>query len=229
MDSTHKLAIRLVEKSKAMECVLMAERQTSGIGKFGRSWESPRGNLFASLLKRFPLPQQEPGQLSLTTAAAVHKAISRYIPSNLYLHWPNDVYHQKSKIAGILITVINSWAVVSIGINVNCSPGLDNTASLKEVCGGEVVASERMLKDVLIALRGFLYVHDFSCVKKYWLRYVDVIGHSVTVKNGENSLVGICRGVDNSGRFILENSGRNLFISSGDMFSGAEGMVVRCE
>ncbi|MDR0632475.1 MAG: biotin--[acetyl-CoA-carboxylase] ligase [Holosporaceae bacterium] len=228
IDSTHKFAVRLIEKGKATECSIIAEKQTDGIGRCGRAWESPRGNLFASIIKKSS-SNSELTKLSLMIACAVHEAISHYIPDNLYLHWPNDIYYKKSKVAGMLTTVIDCWLVISAGVNVNSAPEVANAASIKDVCGGVAVPPDEVLEKILVALDKWFdnfNVLGFLYIKNYWLRYINEIDCKITIRNGLDSLTGVFRGIDDSGRLILEMDGRRLFISSGDMFSNMEGMVT---
>lgn len=228
IDSTHKFAVRLIEKGKATGCSIVAEKQTDGVGRCGRSWESPKGNLFASIIKKFPL-DKELTKLSLAISCAAHEAISHYIPDNLYLHWPNDIYYKKSKIAGILITVIDYWLVISVGVNVNSTPEIANTVSMKDICENETIPPEEVLEKILVALNKWLdnfEILNFLHIKNYWLRFINEIDCNVTIKNGLDSLTGVFRGIDDSGRLILEKNGRRLFIYSGDMFSDMEGIVV---
>ncbi|MDR0968848.1 MAG: biotin--[acetyl-CoA-carboxylase] ligase [Holosporaceae bacterium] len=231
VDSSHKLAVRLVEGGKAEECAIVAEVQTDGVGRCGgRRWESPKGTISLSVIRKIP-PHKEFGRLSLAVGVAVHEAILRYVPSELYLHWPNDVYYKNSKVAGILIAVIDSWAIISAGINVNSAPNAANSACLKDARGSEIPLEE-LLECVLAGLRERFDNFDpgkFSFIKDYWLRFVKDIGRKVTIKNGVDSIEGIFKGIDDSGRLILEKDGRNAFISSGDMFLNTESVTVNYE
>jgi BirA family biotin operon repressor/biotin-[acetyl-CoA-carboxylase] ligase len=228
VDSTHKFAVRLIESGRASECAIIAENQTAGIGRCNRIWESPRGNLFMSIIKKLP-ENYDAGKLSLTAACAVHGAISRYIPDNLYLHWPNDIYYKKSKLAGILIAVIEYQLVISVGINVNFAPKAGTATCLRDVCGRRTVSVEEVFGNVSVESDNWLCALEnlgFSYIRDCWLRYISEINCNVTVKNGGDSLSGIIRGIDDSGRLVLEKDGRNLLISSGDMFLDTERITV---
>jgi BirA family biotin operon repressor/biotin-[acetyl-CoA-carboxylase] ligase len=230
VDSAHKLALSLIENGKAEELAITAENQTNGIGRCERPWQSLKGNLLASVIKKVP-KHREWGKLSLAVGVAVHEAISHYVSEDLYLHWPNDVYYKKSKISGILITVIDSWATISVGVNANSAPSVANAACLKDICGREI-QTEEILNRILVGLRerfDNFEPSSFSFVKSYWLRYVNEIDRIVTIRNGLDSIVGIFRGIDDSGRLILERDGRNAFVSSGDMFLNTEGITVNYE
>ena len=106
---------------------ITAERQTAGRGRGDRSWFSPSGNLYASLLMRETAPAGRVPELAFVTALAVRDAIAAAAPSlvpHLALKWPNDVLLAGSKCAGILIEgehEPSSVATVITGIGVNCA------------------------------------------------------------------------------------------------------------
>ncbi len=86
--------------------VIRAEAQTAGRGRHGRSWVSPTGNLYASLLLRPLRPLDEAASLSLVIALSLAEALTQLGPqANLSprLKWPNDVRLSGAKIAGILL------------------------------------------------------------------------------------------------------------------------------
>jgi BirA family biotin operon repressor/biotin-[acetyl-CoA-carboxylase] ligase len=221
----------MIEKGKEEECAIIAENQTAGIGRGKRTWESFPGNLFASIITKLT-PDYDCGKLSLTVACAVHDAVSGYVSNDLYLHWSNDIYYKKTKLAGILITVISYTAVVSVGINVNSAPETNAAISLRDICCSDVVSVEKVFNDVLIKLEewfSFFEKFGFFCIRNYWLRHINEIDCKVTVKNGSDCLSGTVRGIDDSGRLILEKDGKKLLISSGDMFLNTERITISNE
>ncbi len=227
IDSTHKFAVRIIEERDESDCVIIAEHQTDGIGRCGREWLSDSGNLLMSMI--CGLPNADLGQISLAVACAVHETISSFITDkNLYLHWPNDIYCKNQKMSGILLSVVNNKLVVSVGINVNSTPNLDRAVCMKGVKGGAVSVDD-VFKLTLIKIREWidcLEEKGFFRIKCYWLRYINEIHRSVTIKNGEEALTGTFTGIDDFGRLMLEKEGRNLRISSGDMFLNEKGIMV---
>jgi BirA family biotin operon repressor/biotin-[acetyl-CoA-carboxylase] ligase len=238
IDSTHRLAIDLAEKGKAFGCILVAENQTAAVGRCGRKWISGEGNLSASFLKAVPRPM-DLGQTSLAAGVAVHEAILSHLPADdgLRLHWPNDVLHKGRKISGLLLAVVNEWLIISVGVNVNSSPDRHSTVSLAEVLTSPtaettVPSAEDLVLQIDSSLGrwfGLTASGDFVAVKEYWLRYVNEINSKIIIRNGNDVLSGTFVGLDDFGRLILENEGRKLFISSGDVFLDMEGIVVNHE
>jgi len=91
------------------------------------------------------------------------------------------------------------------------------------------ISTEDMMDDILNSLNKWFKNFDsfgFFYIKEYWLRYINEIGCKVVIKNWNESVTGIFRGISNSGKLILERDGRNLLISSGDMFLNREGITV---
>ena len=231
IDSTHKFAVQLIEQEKAEECVIVADDQTDSIGRCGRKWESAYGNLFVSMIKE--LPKVDLGQFSLAIACAVHETILSYIDDkiNLHLHWPNDIYYKNLKMSGILLSVVNNFIVISVGINVNSSPDLTSAISMSEVS-----QSKYDLKSVLgLVVANInkwvrsLEEDGFFRVQHYCLRYINEIHRNVIIKNGGKTLSGIFMGLDNFGRLILKRNDQNLHISSGDMFINENDIMVHYE
>ncbi len=71
---------------------LRAERQSGGVGRLGRKWESPAGNLYCSTLVACRGGDPAPSTLSFVAALAVHKTVSAFLPhDDIWLKWPNDI------------------------------------------------------------------------------------------------------------------------------------------
>jgi biotin-(acetyl-CoA carboxylase) ligase len=102
---------------------------------------------------------------------------------------------------------------------------VDVAISLKDICSRCVVSVEKVFHDVLIQLDKWFHIFglfNFLYVRDYWLQYINEINCKVTIRNGESSVCGILRGIDDRGRLILEKDQQSLFISSGDMFLNTE-------
>ncbi len=230
--STHKLALQIIESNKASECVILAEKQTAGIGRYNRKWISSNGNLFASIIRQINL-EKNISKISLAVACAIHRTLCRYIQkkNKLKLHWPNDIYYEDKKISGILIAVIEKWIVISIGVNIHTVP-ISLAISLEDISAEICISAEQLLKDILDELDNWIClpnINDFLCIQQYWLKNMYGINNLATIKNNKESLVGIIRGIDNLGRLILEEDNRNLYVSSGDMFINENKLMVNYE
>ena len=230
IDSTHKLALRMIENNSAFECGIIADIQTNGVGRCERKWESAPGNLYSSIIKKIP-PSVDICKISLATACAVHEAVENLIDSkeHLYLHWPNDIYYKNKKLSGILLAVVEDWIVISVGINIH-SVSAPTAVSLDSIVGGFCVSAHQLFDSVLNKLStwlNLLQIEGFFGIREYWLRNITGMNSEVTIRNGRDSLSGIIRGIDELGRLILECNGRKIYISSGDMFMNEKEIMVK--
>src|SRR5471030_2499589 len=101
--STSDEARRLAASGAPHGTVVHADEQTSGRGRFGRTWHSPPGNLYLSVVLRLDLPTANGAELSFVAVLTVADAIDALLPkqTRATLKWPNDVLVNEGKIAGI--------------------------------------------------------------------------------------------------------------------------------
>ena len=109
----------LVDTSLPEGALVVADHQTAGRGRLGRSWTAPPGTalLFSVLLK--PPPERLAPQLSLVAGVAVADALERATELSVQLKWPNDVMLRRRKVAGCLAEARDGAVVLGIGVNVN--------------------------------------------------------------------------------------------------------------
>ena len=114
--------VRLLAQSGAPDgLIILAEQQTAGRGRRGAAWFSPAGESLAfSILVRPAEPKALWPRLALAAGVAVAEAIDAF-GVEAGIKWPNDVWIRRKKIAGILVEAGTDFAVVGIGLNVNCS------------------------------------------------------------------------------------------------------------
>jgi len=109
----------LVDTSLPEGALVVADHQTAGRGRLGRSWEAPPGKaLLFSILLRPPSERNVP-ELSLVAGIAVADALERTLGLSVQLKWPNDVMLRRRKVAGCLAEVREGVVVLGIGLNVN--------------------------------------------------------------------------------------------------------------
>ena len=99
--------------------VAVCDEQTSGRGRFGRSWQAPPGTaILCSILLRPPAERRAP-ELSLVGGMAAADAVEHALGLAAQIKWPNDVMVNRRKVAGVLAEARNSAVVLGIGVNVN--------------------------------------------------------------------------------------------------------------
>ena len=142
LESTNTYALELVSKSKPIEgTVISTFNQTKGRGQIGSKWNSQANKNITISFILYPnfLPIQKQFLLNCVASLATQELITKYIQKQVNVKWPNDIYINNGKVAGILIqnTLANKTinaAVIGIGLNVNqstFSPDLPNPTSLK--------------------------------------------------------------------------------------------------
>lgn len=161
-NSTNTLLKELLAKSEWPEGeeFLYAGYQTAGRGQTGNGWESEEGkNLLCSILverqKTATIKEESPFYLNVTVSVAVHRLLSQELMAKsqqLTVKWPNDIYWQDKKMAGILIenAIIGNevkYSIAGIGLNINQTEwksDAPNPVSLKQITGKAYNIDEQM-------------------------------------------------------------------------------------
>lgn len=102
--------------------LLLADRQSMGRGRLGRSFVSPEGGLYMSLLLR-PAAPWEAGRVTLAAAVAVCRAIEELTGLFLKIKWVNDLFLHGKKVCGILAEGVGEMVIIGIGVNLVTPPG----------------------------------------------------------------------------------------------------------
>ncbi len=125
LDSTNEFAKSLAREGALEGTIVIADTQTSGKGRLGRTWVSPpKTGIWLSLILRPEIKPQHAGQLTLLSGLCMCEAIHNITGMNSYIKWPNDVVVNGKKVCGIL-TEMNAeiervnHVVLGIGVNVN--------------------------------------------------------------------------------------------------------------
>jgi len=232
-DSTNSRAVELAGKGGVHGTVVCADSQTGGRGRLGRRWESPPGvNLYFSLLLRPPLSPLHAPQLTLVTAIALAAAVEECSGLQARLKWPNDLYLEGRKAAGILAEMSADpdrlrHVVVGVGLNVNAEPGdfpeeiRGKATSLREQAGRtfrrvEVLAAflDSFADSYEVFLSG-----GFKALLPEWVRRDALAGKKVLLRYGTDVARGKALGVDESGMLLFrrERSTRTEKVASGEI------------
>ena len=127
----------LVDTSLPEGALVVADHQTAGRGRLGRSWDAPSGTaLLCSVLLK-PPPERPTPELSLVAGIAIADTLERLLDLAVQIKWPNDVMLRRRKIAGCLAEVRDGAVVLGIGVNVNQSADElpDNAGSIRTLTG----------------------------------------------------------------------------------------------
>ena len=228
IDSTNqyiKDKFAVIDKGHA--CV--AEAQTAGRGRHGRTWVSPFGaSLYLSMYWSFDGGYQVLGGLSLAVGVAVVSALNQVGVTDVQLKWPNDIYVQGKKLAGVLIEAEGQMGgacecVVGIGLNVALpanTSGIDqpwiDLAQLSEYAVERNRLAAYLLEELQATLEQFEALGLAPFVDKW--RELDVYcDQSIKLIMGKNVVYGICRGIDNTGALVIETEGVSRAYHGGEI------------
>jgi BirA family transcriptional regulator, biotin operon repressor / biotin---[acetyl-CoA-carboxylase] ligase len=214
-DSTNERAKALAEAGAPHGTLVTAEKQTAGHGRQGRSWTAPPGSsILMSLLLRDLRPVH--ALLPLTAAVAVCEAVA---PLDCAIKWPNDVWIDGRKAAGILVEgrPQEGWAVLGVGLNVNVRPEdfppeLRDTATSVAIASGEEADREEILTALLDRLEALLSESD-EAVLAAWRDRDALLGRQVGWGDGE----GRAAGIDDSGALLVDTGDEIVELNAGEI------------
>ncbi len=206
--STNERARELAAAGAPHGTLVTADEQTSGRGRQGRTWSAPPGS---ALLMSLVVRELEP---TLPLAAAV--AICRALPADCRIKWPNDVWVERRKLAGILVEgrPQQGWAVLGIGLNVSATEfpaELAGRATSLRLEGIEL-ATEDVLARVLVSLDE-LFATPSPEVLTAWAELDALSGEHVRWEGGE----GTARGIDEEGSLLVETAGGTERLRAGEV------------
>ena len=227
-DSTNAVLLARAEAGAPSGTVVIAEEQTAGRGRRGRSWfSSPGDSLTFSLLWRFA-PGTAPAGLSLAVGVAVARALQKVGAGDTALKWPNDILKQGRKLGGILVELVPGAphaAVIGIGINLQLPPGMPDDVRAASAAIDAIDAAAADSNALYAALLGELLATlesfgggGFAALRAEWLARHAFQDVPVSIASDFGApAVGICRGVDVDGALLLDVDGRSERILSGEV------------
>jgi BirA family biotin operon repressor/biotin-[acetyl-CoA-carboxylase] ligase len=237
LESTNVHACSSVkEQGKALHnTIILADQQTSGRGRSGRLWVSPKGNLYLSLIIKESLPLDIISQLSFVAALAVRDSVASClegVKADVLCKWPNDILVNGKKIAGILLEsspvfgTKEHMVIIGIGINLASYPKNVDRHSLQAMSLRELKGSAVSVKDFLPILlptwRKYyqMWEHERAHVMKLWLEHAYGVGKEVIVRLPHETFSGVFDGMEfDSGALIVSlANGSTRRVIVGDVF-----------
>jgi BirA family transcriptional regulator, biotin operon repressor / biotin---[acetyl-CoA-carboxylase] ligase len=207
--------------------VLIAEHQTAGRGRMGRTWsDSPRAEITLSVGVRPGVPIDHWGWLPLAAGVAVVDTVAAE-GVHAGLKWPNDVMVGDRKLAGILSEVAAPHAFVVIGIGLNVTLSADEAGdpaatSLLDL-GVAAPDRDRLIRRLLAELGARITNWrmagglDDKLIADYRARSITIGSEVRALLPGGRKLVGAARAIDGEGRLLVDSGGETVAVSAGDI------------
>jgi BirA family biotin operon repressor/biotin-[acetyl-CoA-carboxylase] ligase len=217
--STNDVAKALGKEGEPEGLVVVARKQSAGRGRMGRTWSSPLGGLYFSVLLRPRIKADAVLRMTVLSCVPVAMAIEEVTGIRPELKWPNDVLVQGKKIGGILVEGVSrgkelDFVVLGVGLNLNSSDeALDapEATTLSAVLGKEIV-EEELLTSLLHHLEAF-YIRlkaDEVDEDEYKARSC-VLGNWVEARIGNQTLRGKALYLDHDGALVLRSDENLIF------------------
>ncbi len=204
IDSTNEYAKSLINTAPE-GAVILADQQTKGKGRYGKTWFSPEDGIWMSVLLR-------PVKTSLITIAAGIAICEALHVSGVLagMKWPNDILLNRKKIGGILTEIVDNTIIVGIGINLNVRKfptKLKHVASsvlleTKKHLEKEMVYDDlcKQLDDCYLMLKNDLV----SELLTKWRHYTIVLGQEVIIETADRKIGGRVLDISNDGALVLQ-------------------------
>ena len=197
IDSTNDYAKKLAKEGK-INFVVLADKQNSGKGRWGRVWYSDEGGLYFSMVLDSKL--YNPKVVNLLVPISTIETLKNYVDKEIGIKFPNDIMVKVNgsykKLGGILVELTEDYMIIGIGINVNNqirNEIREIAISLKEIVGREV-DKVKIFNDFLKTFENYLEklknkeIDDYEILKKY-KKYSITIGKYVKIFLSNNEVV----------------------------------------
>jgi BirA family biotin operon repressor/biotin-[acetyl-CoA-carboxylase] ligase len=228
VDSTFQVARNIQDAEEYT--TIVAKRQLKGRGRFGREWFSPSGGLWFTTILYPRTPVNTYSLLSLLSSLSVSKALGKITKLKPRIRWPNDVYVNGRKIAGILIESdvngeIIEKSLIGIGVNVNFKLEhlpielRDKATTILEECG-KPTDEDTLLLEILFTLREYYEKYKrglYNEIVAEIRREGDFIGSNVILYTRSGKIRTLIRDLDLYGNLIIDLEGRMITLTPKDV------------
>lgn len=225
-DSTNRVAKELAAKGAPEGTLVLAKRQSGGKGRLGRSFFSPEGGIYMSMVLRPTISADRALLITTCAAVAVARAIERVCDVTAGIKWVNDIFVNGKKVCGILAEAgLNpnsdtpDYVILGIGINVKKQSVPED---LEHIVGclenvGQPVLKEDLIAAVWEEFAG-LYRNLSTAVymEEYRKRSI-LLGKDVTVYASDSDYKATVTDIDKEGHLIINRDGRREELSFGEI------------
>lgn len=221
IDSTQDEALRRLDLGDALPFAVMADQQTKGRGRQGRAWESPVGNLSATVA--LPLGGSDrAGHYSFIVAVAMHAAIAGLMsdPSRLQLKWPNDLMLDGIKCGGILLEVPTA-GILLIGTGINLAHAPADRSKVNDYTAAPVTP-DVMINAYLERLDHYVaryHTEGLGVILTQWVLHARGIGEMIEIRLPYETFSARFTGIAPDGALIATMPNGDIrFVHAGEVF-----------
>ena len=237
-DSTNDQAKKLIAQGAPHGTVIIADRQTAGRGRLGRSFSSPAGmGVYMSVILRLKQTPDQLMHLTCASAVAACDAVEKAAKFRLGIKWTNDLVFGGRKLAGILTELViqNGETAAIIGIGVNCAqteadfpPEIQSFAgSLSMACGHDVSRSEVAAALIEAFAKTASNLQKKQALLDTYRRDCITLDKQISLQKSGEIRHGYARDIDGSGALIVEFSdGHTEAVNAGEV--SVRGMYGYC-
>jgi len=232
--STQNQAMKMASEQASHGTLIIAEKQTSGKGRLGRKWVSPKGGIWLSIILHPKFDISVITLFPIASALALSNAIEKTLNVKSEVKWPNDITINGKKIAGMLVDAsIESNKIenmiLGVGINYNVevkqiekqlkgTPNFYGVASLSEY--NKTTKPVLLVQSFLLELEEIYNLLNKGDIKKIirdWTKKSSTINQNIEVNTDDGKIKGKAIKIDDDGALVISANKQNKRIMSGDV------------
>ena len=231
VDSTQLLAKQYIIGKKATHgLVLIAKKQRGGFGRLNRSWSSPLGGLWMTIIYQCNNPIEQFSGFSIRVGLRIIEKLEQLFPISFQIKWPNDILLQEKKIGGILIDtqLIEdkvSNVMVGIGLNVNNHLStFDETLASRAISLIDVLKKETSLEviqtKIIPAINGVfneMIAGQKEPIEQLWKDHSFGFQKEIRIETKKGTIQGVEQGILETGELLIKTANDVKKIAVGDI------------
>ncbi len=236
VDSTNQYCKKLIASCPCHELLVVADTQTQGKGRMGRSFFSPVGTgIYMSLIlnrKRFSLPTEF---LTIAAGTAVCRVLRNYCNIDASIKWVNDIFANNRKVCGILAesvslpeTNLPEHIVVGIGINIS-TPNAAFPEEIQDVAGSVFptdITRNEIIGRIANEFRSIYTKESTRVLIEEYKSYSLVLGKEISLTQNGKACIGIATDINDNGNLVVRlNNNETITLHSGEVSLGSTNFI----